>query len=221
MFSAVKAQSDERVRQSRTILQYIRTLEEQNDRTIDGLVKVQKGLLFVSFYAAIEYSVINCVSQFLYILQKDPRHALRYKDYLICVVMDPQFKAITNSGKKTIWKKKAALIDVLLSEKPIDIDNTVLPTDGTNIGLEQLEDIWSFMHLPGDPIPEGFNSWYLGEIKQNRNAIAHGRATAQEIGKRHTVSELERRHDFASALCTHVISSFEKQVREEGYLRAS
>lgn len=219
MFDDVLAESTERIMQSTILLNQIRNLEKDSEISSLDLVKVQKGMFFVSLYASIEFTLTRCCSNFLAILHGKGYLPIKYKNNLLCVLLDPEFKAVTDGSKKTIWKKKEALITRIFSmDKPI-IDNTVFPTDGTNIGLTQLQDVWNFLHLPGPVIPEGESQWYLQDIKEHRNAVAHGRVKAAEVGQRYTFAELEKRHNFVNMLCGHIIESFSSQVRTEGYLK--
>lgn len=219
MFANVLAESTERIMQSTILLNQIRTIEKDPETTSTDLIKVQKGMLFVSLYASIEYTLTSCCSNFLAILQGKDHITTKYKNNLLCVFLDSEFKAVTASGNKTKWQKKEALISGIFSlEKPV-INNTVFPADGTNIGLAQLQDVWNFLNLSGPIIPEGENHLYLHDIKDHRNAIAHGRMKASEVGQRYTISELEKRHNFVNMLCGHIIETFISQVRTEGFLK--
>lgn len=219
MFGDVLAESTQRIMQSTIMLNQIKHLEKDPESSSLDLIKIQKGMFFISIYASIEFTLTSCCSNFLAVLQAKEYIPIKYKNNLLCVLLDPEFKALTDSGKKTIWKKKEALVSRIFSvDKPI-IDNTVFPTDGTNIGLTQLQDVWNFLHLPGPVIPEGESEWYLHDIKEHRNAIAHGRVKAAEVGQRYTFNELEKRHSFVNLLCGHIIESFSSQVRNEGFLK--
>ena len=219
MFSGVFAESTERILQSTVMLNNIRNLEKKKEITSLDLIKVEKGMLFVSLYAAIEFTLTGCCSNFLAILQGKKHIPIKYKNNLLCVLLDSEFKAIADSGKKTIWKKKEALIARIFSlDKPI-IDNTVFPSEGTNIGLAQLQDVWNFLHLPKPIIPDGESEWYLQDIKEHRNAIAHGRVKSAEVGQRYTFNDLEKRHNFVKMLCGHIIETFISHVNAEGFLK--
>lgn len=219
MFDDVLAESTERIIQSTLLLNQIRILDEALDMSSTELIKIQKGLLFVSLYASIEYTVTSCCSNLLAILQGKDFIPINYKNNLLCLLLDSKFKAIRDSGNKTRWQKKEALIASIFSMEKPTIDNTVFPTEGTNIGLSQLQDVWKFLHLPDPIVPDGENQWYLNDIKDHRNAIAHGRMKAAEVGQRYTIAELEKRHNFVSMLCGHIIATFTSQVMNEGFLR--
>ncbi|MBT8112814.1 MAG: hypothetical protein KJO47_03955, partial [Gammaproteobacteria bacterium] len=157
MFSDISSESTERIYQSTLLLNQIRTLEEESERSLSELVKIQKGMFFISLYAALEYATINSCSKFLSLIEGNGYLPMQYKDNLLCVLLDPEFNSVINCGKKKIWEKKEGLIEKLFSKHPINIDNTVFPSDGINIGSKQLKDVWKFMQLPGEAIPQAEN----------------------------------------------------------------
>ena len=219
MFDDVLTESTDRIMQSTILLNQIRNLEKDAGSSSLDLIKIQKGLLFVSFYASVEFTVTNCCSTFLAILQDKEYIPIKYKKNILCILLDPEFKSVIDSGKKNTWKRKEALISGIFSENKPFIDNTVFPADGTNIGLTQLKDVWNFLHIPGPVIPDGESEWYLQDIKEHRNAIAHGRMKASEVGQRYTLTELEKRHNFVNMLCGHIVESFSSHVKNEGFLK--
>jgi len=219
MFSDISSESTERIKQSTLLLRQIKVLEETSDNSVNELLKTLKGMFFISIYSSLEYSIVNSCSKFLSLIEGDSLFPMRFKNNLLCILLDAEFNSVIGCGKKKVWEKKEGLIERLFSEVPIRIDNTVFPSDGINIGKKQLDDVWRFMHLPGDPIPAGENEWYLKEIKDHRNAVAHGRVAAAEVGKRYTYGDLEKRHNFMSSLCGHVIDSFETHAKDHSYLR--
>lgn len=213
------SESTERILQSTAILHQIKEIESASVNSIVDFGRLQKGMMFVSLYASIEYTSINCCFNFLSILQNKEHIPSKYKNNLLCVILESNFKSVIDSGKKTVWNKKSELIESIFSTDKANIDNTVIPTNGFNIGFSELKDVWKFFHLPGPVVPDGQNYWYLDEIKGHRNAVAHGREKAAEVGKRYTFVELEKRHNFVNMLCSHIIAAFDSHVKNESYLK--
>lgn len=218
MFSAVSSQSNDRIRQASLLLSHAKLLESQNPQESDELVKVQKGLVFVALYSSIEFSVTASVSNLLTLIQANPQKPLAYRKHLLCSLLNSELNAVTNSGKKNIWSKKADLFDRIFSETPVIVDNAVFPTDGINIGYSQLEEIWTMFHLPLPVLPDGVYPLLLNQIKEHRNAIAHGREKAASIGGRFTTKELERQLRDVDLLCSHIIGSFDELFSTQKYL---
>jgi hypothetical protein len=215
MYQAVELEITDRVNQSKELISHIATLEisEQSSE----LLKIQKGFLFISLYSSIEYTITNVVSRFLEILQQEQLKPMEYKKYLLCTVLDNKFNSLLGSSKKNIWNKKKEFFDALFSDEPAIIDDSVFPTDGINISQKQIEDIWDIFHISGNAIPETVNTWILKEIKEHRNAIAHGREKASTIGGRYTAGTLNQRVTDVESLCFHIVSGFESISTSKDY----
>lgn len=215
MYQSVELEITDRLNQSKELINHISSLERDNRNS--GLIKIQKGYLFVSLYSSIEYTITSVVSRYLEILRQEELKPMEYQRYLLCAVLDGKFNALVGSGKKKIWDKKKEFFDALFSSEPVDIDNSVFPTDGINISSKQIEDIWEIFHLEGAPIPESINIWILNEIKEHRNAIAHGREKAADIGGRYTFSTLNQRVIDIEKLCFHIVEGFRESSNTKSY----
>ncbi|MOA55244.1 hypothetical protein D3C78_1790030 [compost metagenome] len=86
------------------------------------------------------------------------------------------------AGDKASWQKRMSLIDKLFSDSPATIDESVFPSNGSNIAYDQLEHLWKVFHLPGRVLPDGVEVYHLTELRDHRNSIAHGREVCSSIG---------------------------------------
>ena len=60
---------------------------------------------------------------------------------------------------------------------------------------------------------------FLTEIKNHRNAIAHGRERAAEIGGRFTLENLDEKRKSVEKLCRHIFESFKELYINTDYLK--
>lgn len=215
MYQLVELEITDRLNQSKELIGHISSLELDSQNS--ELIKIQKGYLFVSLYSSIEYTITNVVSRYLEILKQEQMKPMDYQKYLLCAVLDNKFNALIGSSKKKVWDKKREFFDALFSPEPANIDDSVFPTDGMNISKKQIEDVWSVFHLDGEPLPGGINSWILNEIKDHRNAIAHGREKAADIGGRYTTSTLNQRVIDIETLCFHIVAGFKESSNTKSY----
>lgn len=215
MYQTVQLEIRDRLNQSKELIRHICSLEKVEQSS--DLLKIQKGLLFISMYSSIEYTITSVVSRFLELLKQEELKPMEFKKYLLCTVLDSKFNALLGSSKKTVWSKKKELFDALFSSKPAIIDDSVFPTDGINISQQQIEDIWQIFHLSGEAIPTGVHTWILKEIKDHRNAIAHGREKAVTIGGRYTAQTLSQRVSDVESLCFHIVAGFESLTANKAY----
>lgn len=220
ILNSVSEESQDRIRQALHQLSIIETMEGMGPTVSDENIKVQKGLIFVSMYAAIEYTLTACVSAFLSEIQNERKNQNEYKKYILCASLHAEFNALTDGGVRNSWSKRVRFMDKLKSTDPAFFDATIFPSDGTNISYDQIEMVWKILHLPDPILPDEVHDWMLKELKDHRNAIAHGRETAAAIGSRFTFSVLKSRLREVEVLCGHLVHSFESHLINKGYLES-
>jgi len=221
MFSSTEQEVRDRIRQSKELLELVVTLEPQDETTDSEIFKIQKGYLFVSLYSSLEFALVSVVGRYLELLKQQPKKPMEYRKYILCTILNASFSSVRDCGKKNLWDKKAELFDSLFSDDAALIDDSVIPTDGINISYKQLQDVWKFFHLVGEPLPDDVNVLLLNEIKEHRNAIAHGRKKAVEIGARYTPSMLIEKERAIEVLCFHILETFKGSYENDEYLSAS
>lgn len=221
MFASLRAGSSDRVRQSFVIIQHLRHLEAAGGSSNEENLKIQKGLLFVSLYASLEFTLTNAVSEFLSALQATAVSPNRYRINLLPTLLNREFNAVTGSSRKTNWDNKRRLIQRIFSPDACTIDNDIFPAESTNISAGHFQAIWNHFEIPGNALPPGVNPWTINEIKEHRNAIAHGREKAATIGSRFTLAALEDRHRTVEGICAYTVISFEEHLAQRTFLSNS
>ncbi|WP_124378345.1 hypothetical protein [Pseudomonas synxantha] len=137
----------------------------------------------------------------------------------MAVTLDANFKSLIACSDKTFWSKKTSIIEDFHSQDAAKIDDSIFPATGTNIAFDQLEHIWKIFHLAGSPLPAGVAVFYLSELREHRNAIAHGRETAASVGRRFSSETLTARYNLIALLCEHIISTYEDITHTKAYLK--
>lgn len=215
--TSTRAGTSERIRNNTLLLNHIQKIEADLSSFTEELFKIQKGMFFVSLYSCIEYTITNAVSGFLTKIQQHTRPINEYNRSILCIIMDREFKSLLSASDT--WNAKQKLIDGIFSTNTPNIDNSIFPAPGTNISEEHFRSVWKHCGITAPEFPEGFNVWSLREIKNHRNAIAHGRETASSIGARFTPSALMVRHRDVELICEHTIQCFEQHILENKFFR--
>ncbi|BDA16244.1 MULTISPECIES: HEPN domain-containing protein [Aeromonas] len=224
MFDSTEQEIRDRIRQSKEILSLIERLEGGNSAKLEkeagevDIIKIQKGIFFVSLYSSIEYSLTASSACFLTLLNKHKRRPIEYHKYMLCTILNSEFNSVRECGKKNLWEKKASFFDTLFSDDLLSIDASVFPADGINISDKQIKDVWKFFNLPGHHLPDNSLRLVLSEVKDHRNAIAHGREKAINIGSRYTLDSLKKKTQDIESICFHILNGFKEAFSLEAYL---
>ncbi|WP_407332991.1 hypothetical protein [Enterovibrio sp. 27052020O] len=222
MFEDIDSGVMSRLRQFDSIIEYLADDSHSEDTKNSDFYRAQKGLLFVVIYAAVEYSITQSVTRTLEIVGQQRAPASRFKSSLLCSLFDSHFKAIRECGSAKEWENRHKLVLAVTGDNEVtNVDTSVFPSGGSmNISIKQLENVWMFFQLVGNPLPDGVQHFVLAEVKEHRNAIAHGRETAITIGRRYNVTQLREKAESIKLLCLHITSTFASYCDGQGYFMA-
>lgn len=172
-----------------------------------AIASASKGLAFVEMYAAYEYTVKELVHEGLRIVcsMSMPYGGIRLE--LLPLVLHPETAAVADAGRSMTWKRRIELFRKANSAQACSAVPVVFPNDGSHFRLSQLYTIWSLFGIAAPVLPTPMHTPLIGELVENRNAIAHGRETAHAVGRRYTKSEVIRKIHDTRDVCMYLAST--------------
>ncbi|MBD2872396.1 MAE_28990/MAE_18760 family HEPN-like nuclease [Paenibacillus arenilitoris] len=220
MFQHVQRESAARLVQVREYLNHIKSYGTEHTLTIEpSYVLAQRGLFFVYLYGVVEYTVKNTVSTCINEINNQSYKYIDLKPLLFSLILDGDFNALFQIGSDKKWEKRWKILSSISSEEIVNISNNLMPTDGKNIRYAQLQSIWKSFCIEKPILPRVDSGGILNEIVEKRNKIAHGEETPEEVGRRFSFDDLERRFEVISELCSYIIAVFEDYLVEKKYIR--
>ena len=176
-----------------------------------------RGLLFIQLYGAYEYAVTTTVQAALDMIMQQSLGYGQLRRELLALVLDPKWRSAGQVGAKGLWDSRLALIEAMNDTTPIiDLDNKLFPRDGSHYRFRQLETIERVFGFKSPILPESRLIGRIHELVEKRNAIAHGRNTAREVGARFTNGDMESRVADTNTIAQHVIDSMENHCLTGG-----
>ena len=139
---------------------------------------------------------------------------------VLTLVLDGAFTSVAASGRGKSWEKRLDLVANFESTAPlVSLDNTTFPTDGSHYRVKQLQTIWGVFGLDVPVLPEPRLIGRIEELVENRNAIAHGRRTPEEVGGRYSASEMDKTITDIEGVGTYVVTAMEAHYKRGGVRR--
>jgi hypothetical protein len=83
------------------------------------------------------------------------------------------------------------------------------PHNGTQFRKSQLDVIWNLFGIASGLLPAPPIEFFIHEMVENRNAIAHGRSTAEDVGRNHSKAGILDKIADCRSLCFHIVSELE------------
>ena len=179
-----------------------------------------KGLIFVQLYGVYEYAVHSAVQAMLSAIRDEGLSAQDLHHRVLTLVLDGAFTSVAASGRGRSWEKRLDLVANFESTAPLgSLDNTTFPTDGSHYRVKQLQTIWGVFGLDVPVLPEPRLIGRIEELVENRNAIAHGRRTPEEVGGRYSASEMDKTITDIEGVGTYVVTAMEAHYKRGGVRR--
>lgn len=179
---------------------------------------VSKGMVFVQLYAAHEYSTKAMVRAGLAALKSAGTQLQSVRWELLALVLNRETCSAMDAGKEKAWSKRIEMFCRANSQAIVDDKDETFPSDGSQFRLSQSYLIWELFGVPGPVLPDVRLTQLIGEVVEHRNAISHGRSTAEDIGRRYSRSDIINKIDGMLSVCLYQISTLEAHCSTAGNL---
>jgi hypothetical protein len=171
---------------------------------------ISKGMVFVQLYAIHEFSTKGMVKAGISAIKGAQVTFDQMRHETLALLLDKETCSVVDAGRQTAWNCRIELFNRARSTSLIDTADGTFPTDGSHFRLPQTYLIWELFGITAPVLPDVQLTHLIGEIVEHRNAIAHGRATATEIGRRFTHTEILKKIRSMLSIWLYQISTMEQ-----------
>ncbi|MER6824994.1 HEPN domain-containing protein [Streptosporangium sp. NPDC000563] len=150
-----------------------------------------RGLAIVLLFAAYENLLTALCRTLLESAAKSRARGRRLKPGLQLFLAHNELSGLADGGKSRIWRSAGLELIKALNDRPAaSLNMNLFPNDGSFMKSSQVKLFCEVFDL-GDPGPILREVWpRINTIVDQRNAIAHGRTTPDEIGRSYSYDEL-------------------------------
>jgi hypothetical protein len=212
MFTSLRTELVIRLGQVAELCRLVDSLEkrELSSGTTEPALRSLKGLSFVHLYAAYEYTVIN---SFSVVARQFNAYGIPYgkvRRSLLSLVLHPAFESLREIQPRKCWPGRIELMETSTSANASSLQDNVFPLDDSHHRAAQLDTICSILGLQvGALLPAPRFRGLIQDVVENRNAIAHGRETAEYVGSRYTAADLAGRLQQMTLVLNHLLNTLE------------
>ena len=198
------------------LLNYLEVGENIRDGSASTPEKAMKGLFLVALYGAFERSANSVVEQAIAEISSHQIPSNNCMPALLSVFHHSHVQSIRGCSKDNLFEKSMALFNSAASENPIVLQNNPLAEILQNVDGSTLKNIASYFCLQNYEINSS-SMGRLNNLRERRNAVAHGRESAATAGERFSLDELRRLYSIVDAEMTRFIVSLRFHCENKHY----
>jgi hypothetical protein len=177
-----------------------------------------RGLHFVQVYAAVEFSVTAALQETLRQVATVQPPLATVKLEFHAVSSNHLFQSLSD-GKGKRLKKRLELLRAQTSPDLCRINDSMFSDLLQNVTSEFLVDVCDCFCISLACLGEESNRRYIDEIVERRNAVAHGRESALDVGARQTSANLEQRLITSQLVIDEFVTALDLLLANRSFLR--
>lgn len=191
-FAVTRRIAFERLSEVLLYLNHISSLELAVGVPVAQELKIMKGMFFVILYGALEKSTHESVQLLLLKIKGlEPKNNHVIHPFYV-VSMARRWKSIKETGYKDVLTQMSGFFTAMESNDYLGMDESLFAAVLQNVWAKTIEEVVVALGVPGFSLPVGDRA-LIDELVRNRNAVAHGRESASEIGERYRIDDLRRK----------------------------
>ncbi len=204
-------------------LQHLYRLIAGNERSLPVPPEHQtlKGYFIVGLSAYLEFSVGLLISTAVSHINSLNVARKHLSVDLLAILFDSQFKSERTLTGERKWRKRHEILTALNNSDVCVLSNSSLFEDVQNVRSSTIDLIFRLFSIRDSPSISPKSTGYMNEIRERRNAVAHGRESASEVGGRYSAQNLEDRLSTVESQVTHMITCFEDVVSKRAFIKSN
>ncbi|EOC0864396.1 hypothetical protein VG539_002370 [Cronobacter muytjensii] len=181
-------------------------------------IKSLKGLWLVSIYAAVERSVNAVMEAALEVISNHNNKSIDCIPSLHSIFHFKGITSIRDCGRNKIFDKSISLFEATHSDEVMKVIDNPLAESLQNVDATTIFWILGLFGAPNIAVSAP-SIGRVNALRERRNAVAHGRESASEVGERYTIQELENIYNAADEIITAFFLSLSDYCTKQHYLK--
>ncbi len=219
-FATAEEEMRERLTEAAAMLNHLRATAPPAMTPLDEIQKAQRGLWLVVIYAAFERGTNAIVEAALEEISNHGPSSIQAVAPLHAIFHFPRIQSVKDCGYSSVFESSISLFEGSLSNLPMKVTDNPLAKYLQNVDGKTLE--WACSLFGAVPYSvTGANRGRLATLRERRNAVAHGREPASQVGEPYTLDELQKVYDAADAELLRFKLHMETYCNSRSYIRAA
>ena len=221
-FRSLKSNINNRFVEVNTLLNYIKSIEDSITPPAIAPIeyKILKGLFYVHIYACVEFAVNKLVVDTLSLIKSKNITYNHFENKFHTISLHSHLHSIRDCNSKYFLEKSSDIFIKLDSSDIVTFDETLISKYIQNIWGKTLNQLTKTLGMPLF-IVSGRTIAIFDELVNNRNKVAHGRDSAENIGSSPNYTDLKQKYDEVYETINSYIDHYETYYLSKVYIKSS
>ena len=195
-FADTLDEARERFSEALQLLNLLTSMEGDRVGPTTNTDKALRGLVLILIYAAVERAVNSTVEEAIYEISSHSTPSSSCAPAVLSIFHYSKVQAVKDCNCDKTIPAAAVLISSAFGRDPISMEQNPLAFMLQNVDANTMLSVANFFGIDGYTIPTG-SAGRLNNLRERRNAIAHGRESASSAGERFNIAELNNVYNCA------------------------
>lgn len=183
-------------------------------------IKSIKGLWLVSIYSAVERSVNTTIECALEVISSHENRSIDCIPSLHSIFHYRGVKSVNECSRNKIFDNSKSLFESVLSESVIKLTDNPLAESLQNVDANSMSWLLGLFGASNFSISPA-STGRVNSLRERRNAVAHGRESAAEVGERYTLEELSNIYNACDEVVTAFFLNLKDHCIHQKYLKSN
>jgi len=218
-YTGVKERTTKRFGEVYSFLNYLTNIEPSNPlENVPIEVKIMKGLFYVHLYGAFEKSINDIIETSIILISSKNVKNNHYEKPLLSIVLSNEIKSLRDVNHKKVINNSIDIFIKTGSSDVIKLNETYFSSSLQNVWVYTLEESLSALGIELTNL-ETSEKVTVNELVDKRNAVAHGRDSAAEVGEKFRADILRKKMDTITTVTQKIIDLTELNFINHKYIK--
>jgi hypothetical protein len=221
-FRSLRSTINGRFAEVTVLLNYIKSIEDSvtPPATLPIECKILKGLFYVHIYACIEFAVNRLVVDTLSLIKLRNITYSHLENRFHTISLHSQIQGVRDCNSKVFLDKSADIFIQIDSADIAAFDETLISKYIQNIWGKTFNQLTKTLGMPLFAI-SGRTIAIFDELVDNRNKVAHGRDSAENVGSSPNYIDLKQKYDEVYVTINSYIDHCELYYQSKDYIKVT
>ena len=218
-FVSVQNNAQSRLNENLQFLNFITTQEPTDPQDATPLeVNVMKGLFYVHLYASFEKTINELIEQTIILIDSKAIKVRHFNESFHTVALVDKLKSFKNCSHKSFFSKAHEILYETSAVNVVTLSETTFSNSLQNVWFETIVEISKCFGISAIPITPRIRTT-INELVEKRNAVAHGREKASDVGSRFRTNILRMKMNEISNFIYSLIALYDNYYTRKNYLK--